>query len=153
MKAQEMKYALLMAIAACLVSYRVTAADFIECRSSINDKFLLINGLEVSEMNWPAEHVGSLTFRLAGDHGVELVGSSDDFELDYELFSQQVFRFDGEQYFGGGRFELGGQQIEMRTVLSNTQLLFLIVFETEIGGRPNKVVTGGNACFRINQPW
>ena len=151
MKAQEMKHALLMATAACLVSSKVTAADFIECRSSINDKFLLINGLEVSEMNWPTEHIGSLTFRLAGDQGVELIGSSDEFELDYELFTKQEYRFDGEQYFGGGRFEVEGQKIEMRTVLSNTQLLFLIVFETETGGRPNKVVTGRNACFRIKK--
>ena len=150
MKTQEMKYAVLMAIVSCLISYKVTAAAFIECRSSINDKFLLINGLEVSEMNWPTEQIGSLTFRLAGDQGVELLGSSDDFELNYELFFKQEFRFDGEQYFGSGRLEVEGQQIEMRTVLSNTQLLFLIVFETETGGRPNKVVTGRNACFKVD---
>lgn len=146
-----MKYAVLMTIAACLISYKAVAAAFIECRSSINDKFLLIDGLEVSEMNWPTENTGSLTFRLAGDQGVELIGSSDDFELDYELFFKQEYRFDGEQYFGGGRFEVKGQRIEIRTVLSNTQLLFLVVFETETGGRPKKVVTGRNACFRIKK--
>ena len=151
MKAKEMKYAVLMAIAACSISYKVTAAASIECRSSINDKLLFINGLEVSEMNWPSEHIGSLTFRLAGDQGVVLTGSSDDFELDYELFTKQEYRYDGEHYFGVGRFEVEGQQIEMRTVFSNTQLLFSIVFETETGGRPNKVVTGRNACFRIKK--
>ena len=141
-----MRNVLRLAMLAWLVSWDVYAADLIECRFSTDDKVLIINGFEVTEMNWPTKYIGSLTFSLAGDDGVELLGSSDGLGHDVGLFSTLKYRFDGENYFGESIIEVRGDALQVRTTLSESQFLF---FVSGHKGHSKQVVVGQSGCFSV----
>lgn len=143
---QVMKKTEIIALLLCAIPLNVSANTVIECQNSSADKLHIINGLEVTETNWPPENIGSLTFKLSGDEGVELIAASSDFELEREIISKQEFRFDGDKYFGGGIFVIDDYPIEIRSALSKTQFLF---FVSGHKGNPHQVVVGQVNCFQL----
>ena len=83
---------------------------------------------------------------MAGNDGVELLGSSDGLEHDAGLFSTQTYRFDGENYFGESIFEVMSDALEIKTTLSASQFLFLV---SGYKGDSKQVVVGQSACSTV----
>lgn len=142
-----MRVSVFAAILACISPYSPSVATVIECRDSLEDKHIMIDGLNVTEVKWPDHDMGWITFKLDNYRGVELIASSGDFEEDLKILSSLQFIFDGKQFVGHGKFELDGQKFEMRSILTADRFLY---FVSNHRGQTNKVLTGEVSCLNVS---
>ena len=53
-----MRVSVFAAILACISPYSPSVATVIECRDSLEDKHIMIDGLNVTEVKWPDHDMG-----------------------------------------------------------------------------------------------
>ena len=141
-----MRVSVVAAILAFIFPYSPSVATVIECRDSLEDKHMMIDGLNVNEVKWPDHDMGWITFKLDNHQGIKLIASSGDFEEDLKIISSLQFIFDGKRFVGHANFELDGQKFEMRSILTTDRFLY---FVSNHGGQTNKVLTGEISCLNV----